>query len=281
MDLDYKQKAYQHAMGFESSYDYYDEQYKVKDNPSVWRYMDMFKFQSLLESKALFFVKPNAFLDPFEGSYSMWNIKEMKDSDKLNSRSLRTYMKKIHDFSAVSCWHINEYESAGMWDLYANSYDGIAIKTSYDNLLHSIKDLRYKVFARKVQYIDFSKGMASENIYDTLFFKRKSFSYENELRLLILANRIDAWKLQKIFLNEGIYADEWQPRMEILKEKSYQFSHENGNLIRCDLSQLIGEIYVSPKSSLAFVDQVKTLVKQHGLSHKKIIQSDLSKDYIY
>lgn len=73
-------------------------------------------------------------------------------------------MKKVQEFSAISCWHMNEHESAGMWDLYLSSKDGIAIKSNYNDLINSINDLKYRVFDGVVQYIDFRKEMTSKNI---------------------------------------------------------------------------------------------------------------------
>lgn len=276
MDLTYKEIARLQAMEFESAYNYYDDLYKVNDNPIVWRYMGKSKFESLLKDKAIFFAKPNAFIDPLEGSYSIWDV-EHGDERVLP----REFVRKVQEFAGISCWHMNEHESAAMWDLYLNSKDGIAIKTNYENLVNSTEDLRYRIFAGKVQYIDFRKDMTSRNIYDTLFFKRKSFSHENELRLLIVASRYHELWLEKYFESKGIPYYEWGERMEKLEVESYEFSHDTGNLISCNLDKLIDEIYVSPKSSPEFVEQVKQMVEEHGLSHKKVVQSDLYRDYIY
>ena len=281
MDLAYREKAYDYAKRFESSYDDYDERYKVHNNPTVWRFMPLSDFQDLLETNALFFAKPDAFSDPLEGCSSMWNIEELRKTGERHNRTSRTYIRKIHEFSAVSSWHINDYEAAGMWDLYLKGNDGVAIKTTYENLLCSIKDLRYKIFSGKVQYIDFQKEMISHSVYDTLFYKRKSYQHENELRLIIVASRIHAWKLQKLFEIQGISANQWQKRMDILEKRSYEFSHEHGNLLTCNLHQLINEIYVSPRSAQSCVDEVKALAKKHGLAYKKVTQSDLYRDYIY
>ncbi|MFA2566134.1 DUF2971 domain-containing protein [Bacillus wiedmannii] len=276
MDLAYKRKAYLNAMEFEGIYDSYDELYKVNDNPIIWRYMGITKFESLLKEKAIFFAKPGVFVDPLEGSHSMWDVE-----DGGEPVTPREYMKKIQEFAGISCWHMNEHESAGMWDLYLNSEDGIAIKTNYASLLNSIEDLRYRLFAGKVQYIDFRKDMTSRNIYDTLFFKRKSFSHENELRLMIVASRYDENWVQGLFDRKSIPWYERDEIMESLEEKSYEFSNEKGNLISCDLDKLIDEIYVSPKSSPEFVEQIKQMVAEHGLPQKKVVQSDLYADYIY
>lgn len=54
MDLAYRDKAYEYAKRFESSYDDYDERYKLHNNPTVWRFMPLSDFQDLLETNALF-----------------------------------------------------------------------------------------------------------------------------------------------------------------------------------------------------------------------------------
>ncbi|QIZ07651.1 DUF2971 domain-containing protein [Priestia megaterium] len=280
MDLTLKGKAVGHAMQFESIYDY-SEQYKVIGNPTVWKYMGLKKFESLLKNKAMFFAKPSAFEDNLEGSYSFWDIEEYEAEGELPFITSREYMKKVQEFSAISCWHINNFESAAMWDLYLGGKDGIAIKTNYANLYNSITDLKYRVFSGRLQYIDFNKEMTSRNIYDTLFYKRKSFSHENELRLMIIASRIDERYLERFFERQGIHIDLWEERMEELEKKSYEFAHEKGTFVSCELDKLIDKIYVSPRSSQEVVDEVTEMVTKYGLSRDKVIQSDLYEDFIY
>ncbi|MEK1832702.1 hypothetical protein AAAC51_38655 [Priestia megaterium] len=65
--------------------------------------------------------------------------------------------------------------------------------------------------------------MVSHSVYDTLFYKRKSYQHENELRLVIVASRIHAWKLQKLFEIQGISANQWQKRMDILEKDRMSF----------------------------------------------------------
>ena len=46
---------------------------------SVWRYMDISKFQSLLNEKALYLCRADRLQDRFEGTYSRQQILEMED----------------------------------------------------------------------------------------------------------------------------------------------------------------------------------------------------------
>lgn len=48
------------------------------DTP-IWRYMDMYKFQSLLETRALYLCRADLLQDRFEGTYSRHQILTMED----------------------------------------------------------------------------------------------------------------------------------------------------------------------------------------------------------
>lgn len=275
--MDIKYKAYSVAMNFESVYEY-SEHYKVLNNPTVWRYMNLTKLESLLSEQALFFAKPKVFDDPLEGSLSNFDIHDNNG----NAWHTREEMRAVQDFSAISCWHINEYESAGMWDLYlGGKKDGIAVRTKYNTLMNSINDDRYKIFSGKVQYIDFHKDMTSPNIYDTLFYKRKSFSHESELRLMIVASRYnESWHEYKLERDE-VPVEEWDTILEKVEEESYNFTSDFGNLVSCDTERLIDMIYVSPRSSKYFVRKVRDLAERYGVPRNRVVQSDLYNDFIY
>lgn len=278
--MNYKGQAYSVAQHFESIYGYSDY-YKVQGNPTVWRFMNLARFESILRDEAIYFAKPSTFEDPLEGSFSKFDLNETEENGETLEYT-RADMKEIQSYSAISCWHINEYESAGMWNLYlSGEKDGVAIKTDYYSLINSIKDLRYRIFSGNVQYIDFHTDMTSKNIYDTLFFKRKSFNHENELRLMIVASRYNEYYLERLFESEGIPVEEWEEKMEELEEKSYDFSHEGGNLITCDVNKLINQVYISPKSNQDFVKKVNDLASKYKFSKRKIVQSDLYNDYLY
>src|SRR5258706_406031 len=51
----------------------------------------------------------------------------------------------------VNCWHVNEGESAAMWDLYANS-KGIAIRSTVGRLKKSLRPEQRKIALCKVEY---------------------------------------------------------------------------------------------------------------------------------
>ena len=223
--------------------------------------MSLAQFVSLLEKKALFFSKPVYFRDSYEGSFSKYDVDQiLRDHDSYlfggsDFQKKIEWLKKyitIHlEHAAVNCWHINEEESAAMWDIYLKSNEGLAIKTTFGNLRSSFVNPRFRIHVGKVQYIDFNKDMASTNVFESLFYKRKSFKYEQELRLLVLS-----------------------------EDKRY-FSTETGTYISVDINKLIGSIHVSPTSPGWFKEIVESLTHKYGLEDKPVIQSDLYSDPLY
>jgi hypothetical protein len=120
------------------------------DEIKIWKYMDFTKLISLLETGCLFFSRADSFDDPFEGSYPRNNVEFRKSVPKeLDEESQEHFLKVINNtkdtnkywprYTAISCWHMNEFESAAMWSLYLKSDEGIAIQSSYSKLKKSFE----------------------------------------------------------------------------------------------------------------------------------------------
>ncbi|MGV2964869.1 hypothetical protein [Paenibacillus sp. AGC30] len=228
----------------------------ITDKNSIWRYMDFSKFVSLLDKKELFFSNPSLFRDPYEGAYSERDfvnligepysyIPDLKYDFDIRRESLIERTRNILNYVGVSCWHLNEEESAAMWDLYLGTSNGIAIKTSISNLINSFDHNEYDLFFGEVQYINYLQDMASQNAIETLFYKRQSFSHENEFRLIVF------------------------------EDPDEQFFSEYGVNVQCNLEVLIDDIYVSPTSPSWFKDVVQSVTNKYDLESKRVIQSNL------
>jgi hypothetical protein len=112
----------------------------------IWRYIDLTRFLSLLEDRALYFARADQLGDAFEGSFPKTNreqrpvrykeIIEKYEEKKLSvtfpGGACRTSFLEIQAFihewlcqwTFVNCWHINDSESAAMWRLYGLSRPG-------------------------------------------------------------------------------------------------------------------------------------------------------------
>ena len=222
----------------------------------IWRYMDFSKYVNLLDKNELFFSKAKLFRDPYEGAYSERDfvnligepysyIPDLKYDFDIKRESLIERTRNILNYVGVSCWHLNEEESAAMWDLYLGSANGIAIKTNIRNLINCFDYNDYDLFFGEVQYINYIQEMASNNAIETLFYKRKSFSHENEFRLIVFEDPED------------------------------KFFNDFGANVQCNLEVLIDEIYVSPTSPIWFKNLVRSVTDKYNLSNKRVIQSNL------
>ncbi len=245
----------------------------VKDHPiftypknpdiKVWRYMDFTKLISLIDTRRLFFTRADLFKDPFEGSYPKINIESRKKvpseiplelRDKYMEGMTKMYENNRHwpRYTAVSCWHMNEYESAAMWSLYLKSDEGIAVQSTFKKLKKSIID-EEDVYLGTVKYIDYEKDLIqSSNIFEPFVHKRKSFEHERELRGVLTRWPTSSNSLD--FEKETI---------------------QGGVPIKVDIEELIERIYVAPNSPKWFADLVKTAVKRYGYDIE-VIQSQLN-----
>ncbi|WP_431810600.1 hypothetical protein [Lysinibacillus capsici] len=107
------------------------------------------------------------------------------------------FTKQTYDFSEherktkfINCWHLNDFESAAMWDLYLKSNEGIAIQTTFDRLKRSLNRSKEEIYMGKVKYIDYrTERNFHRNTLSPFFTKRISFSHENDVRLLYSNNK--------------------------------------------------------------------------------------------
>jgi hypothetical protein len=85
----------------------------------------------------------------------------------------------------VNCWHMNDYDSAAMWSVYASRGSGIAITSSYDSLQESLQSDK-TLFGGKIIYSDYASEIVdlSNIIMAAAMRKRRSFDFEREFRIV-------------------------------------------------------------------------------------------------
>ena len=236
-------------------------------NKKIWKYMDFTKFVSLLDKSALFFPRADKLGDPFEGSHGRAYVNEMRvgfEEDKKDwaMNTLRKAYKKIVKFTFVSCWHLNDYESAALWSLYLKSNEGVAVQSSVSPLMRSIKDTTYDIYIGKIKYIDYEKEVMSGRLDEgekyPFFYKQKSFEHEQELRLVI----------QDFKLAKGRSVMESKP------------PRREGIDISVDLDLLVERIYMAPTSPRWLFELVKSVTRKYGVN-KEVLQSTLDAKPMY
>jgi hypothetical protein len=233
------------------------------EDAKIWRYMDLPKLLSLVDKKSLFLARADKLGDPFEGSYSKWNIvlrpmvypKEVQQVLPI----LSDFSKRLLRSTVVNSWHISEFESAALWKLYLKSDEGVSVQSTFRRLRDSLSGMPdTHVFIGKVEYIDYNTDWLPEgNMLYPFVHKRKSFEHERELRAVV-----QKYPASGAGLNSST---------EVFQDGLY---------VPVDLQVLIERIYVSPSSTDWFFDLVKSVVSKYGPT-KEVVRSSLSEGPVY
>lgn len=224
---------------------------KLPEDPDtiVWKYLDLSKFLDLLLSQKLFMSRSDKFEDQYEGTFSEPTFEEIKKL-AVNNPEFLNYYKSHREKVAISSWHINEYESFAMWQIFTQNSEGLAIQSTIGRLQKALEpEKNLKQYIGQVNYIDYKKEyIPFDDLFFPFLFKRKSFQYEREVR--IISDTSDT----KININDGIK-------------------------INVDISQLIDKIYIHPKSENWYKNLVIELVSKLGFDIE-IEKSDLESDIL-
>ncbi len=224
---------------------------KLPEDPDtiVWKYLDLSKFLDLLLSQKLFMSRSDKFEDQYEGTFSEPTYEEIKKL-AIDNPDFLNYYKTHREKVAISSWHINEYESFAMWQIFTQNSEGLAIQSTISRLQKSLNpENNFKQYIGEVNYIDYKKEYIPFNdLFFPFLFKRKSFQYEREVR--IITDVTDS----KTKLNDGLK-------------------------INVNINELIEKIYIHPKSENWYKNLVIQLVKELGFDFT-IEKSDLESDIL-
>ncbi len=197
----------------------------------IWRYMSLAKFIAMLDHHALHFTPLDQMEDKFEGTVPV-RMRRSLDEEAVQSQRSTTF---------VNCWHVNEYESAAMWDIYARRDSGVAIQSRVGRMRDSMRDEPRPVHIGLVRYLDMHNGTARfDDVVDAFISKHISYQHERELRALVLTDHDEA-----------------------------------GLRIRVDVSQLVERVYVMPTAGDWFRDVVHVVCERFDLDPGKVKESTL------
>lgn len=215
----------------------------------VWKYLDLSKFLDLLLSQKLFMSRSDKFEDQYEGTFSEPTFEEIKKLATDNPDFLNFY-KTHREKVAISSWHINEYESFAMWQIFTQNSEGLAIQSTIGRLQKALRpETNINQYIGEVNYIDYKKEyIPFDDMFFPFLFKRKSFQYEREVRIISDISN------SKIKINDGLK-------------------------INVDISELIEKIYIHPKSENWYKNLVIQLVSELGFNFH-IEKSDLESDIL-
>jgi hypothetical protein len=244
--------------------------FQKPDSPNqvIWRYMDFTKFVSMVDHSALFLARTDLLGDPFEGSTPRANIRlrtALAATSGLASDTYETlgrFLKWSGQWTCVNCWHMNDIESAAMWQLYSKSSDVIAVKSTFGLLDKCVGNHCY---IGQIKYLDYDGDADLIEDWDALspfVHKRRSFEHEKELRVLVQS-------LPKMKRRDGLLAYNLKTAPQ-----------ERGHWVNMDLNALIVEVFTAPQGEPWFRDLVESVCRKYGLS-MQVRQSRMDKDPLY
>lgn len=256
------------------------------DNKQIWRYRDFTQFLSLLEHKSLWFSRSNLFDDPFEGSFTRANVetRELRYSEvDISQDVLETFSlipKKFRQCSYLNCWHMNDHESAAMWDMYLTADKGIAIRSTVGRFRNAINEPENDAIIEddsdkedkqeqtrimkigKVRYIDYSSEfMPENNTFAPLYHKHESYEHEKEFRAGFsrFGDMLD--------LKDGVSAES-------------DFTTASGRNVNVDIDKLIQSVRIAPSAPEWFSELVESVVERYDVDID-IEKSDLDEDPVF
>jgi hypothetical protein len=137
-----------------------------------------------------------------------------------------------------------------MWQIFTQKNEGLAIQSTLGRIREAlIPEIIHEQHIGEVNYIDYKKEyIPFDNTFFPFLFKRKSFQYEREIRI-------------------------------ITDVTSQNLTIDNGLKIDIDISRLIEKIYIHPKSENWYKNLIIELVKRLGFDFE-IEKSDLESDIL-
>ena len=215
----------------------------VPESTVIWRYFSFERFLDILKTNSLWFSRPFAYEDLWEGMFPPSYLKRTRQYAKAQrmsfeefDRDFRTRLLRHRYAHFVNCWHMSDNESDAMWKLYAIAPKGIAIRSTVGDVNECLRPHN----SGRVIYYDPSHDVRSPTIFGPhdILFKRSSFSWEQEYRFWFDDDEL----LQKIEAGEEF-------REEVLCR---------GRLVGItEMQRLIKKIVVAPGASDEFIEQVR------------------------
>lgn len=258
-------------------------EYPDPDTP-IWRYVEYPKFNWMLQTRQLHFHQAAEQEDPYEGGIPKAVEERHKASDTpFSFDEYRDVAKHSRELTFLNCWHINDKESAGMWDLYGRSGRSIAIKSTVGKLDEALNaGTDYPIGAGYVWYADYDSSwndldQDSKDALDRVVFqdgintrdlfhlKRDTFSHEKEFRTYAHFHE---------YMNQETF--EYLPRdydspFDITESEEYSVyttvPDGIGFNVDVDVDDMVDEIHIAPNASSWVVDSVKaTLSNAYDLN---------------
>ncbi|RYE59283.1 MAG: DUF2971 domain-containing protein [Sphingobacteriales bacterium] len=212
----------------------------------------MQKFEDLLKTSELYLRRVDKFIDQFEAKLDgttsdkiSYLFHEFPNWEQMQNQ-LRNILTSFRTACFVNCWHLNNSESIQMWKEYCGDTEGVAIKTSVDNLINSILPHDFgPMHFRPVAYgtRDLT-GIDLRFPLELLNFKDQQYEHEKEYRVSL------------IYINSPKLFEELQEFEEVIINPP-----EESIRLKVNLSELVQELIISPFATTECKQKIHELCK--------------------
>ena len=214
----------------------------LKEDLLLMRYMDLPKFIDLIRTSELHLASAIDFDDQLEGTLpeairdSLLNDPEIVAAYGNLPIQEREYLNKIR--TNISCWTKGIGDNMALWKIYGGSKQSVAVMTSFHKIVQSTilwKNISSVAF-KDVVYIDHSGTLpdgAYSLSYETFGLKHVAYSFENEVRIIVVRNNIKTPSPLRLSIA---------------------------------INDFIEKIIVAPEAGAWFFDMVKDLSEKYGIS---------------
>lgn len=225
---------------------------------SIWRYIEFWKLQDLVQTGQLYLRRSDKLEDEHEGLPPS----EYERVLKLSKFNLDDIRERNHDIGSlaqfrqsfyVNCWHLDIGETATMWARYGK--DGVAIVSRYDLLKQVLHPLPERVMVGLISYG--TKHLTGWNVIRFVTTKREEYSPEREVRAMIWLTDTGDGMNRHFDLNNRPHDRPIYDPPPTLPE---------GIRRDIDVASLITEVVVSPFAPAGRLAEVRALLASAGIA---------------
>lgn len=241
----------------------YHPSFPQPDDPSIviWRYMDIDRFEWLVNYQRLFMPRVDKLGDPWEGTtppgdIAWWrdqaqnaNSEEQRRIIEYNRGFISHFAREFRERYFVSCWHVNQHENHAMWRCYTKKPEAVAIRTTY----RALRDcLPMYVFMGMVRYIEYATERlpATGNMFECIMHKDTYYKYEEEVRAVAFQPFGEGPDAKHF--NENFFEKEDSPGIFVFAPS-------------VDIIKLIQGVVLHPDAQPKFQETVTELCMKNGL----------------
>jgi hypothetical protein len=179
----------------------------------VWRYMSFAKLVWLLQNKQLWFSSAELLSDEWEVMPIGQQLNAIINSrpqdvsaDEVTTKTAKV-VTDLRNKTFVNCWTASDHESHALWRIYCPNPEGVAIRTSLKRLKESIG-----LDVMEVSYISEAESKEIPTINRLVSQKRPMFSYEQEVRIVLVRDFSNPDHPDRITIGAGV---DWDPELHL------------------------------------------------------------------